>query len=65
MLNVLHRKEYLTYVQTSYFINNKLSETDVIKMLECLIDSIFVMFDGHVFQNNGHMKYGFQLPSCR
>ena len=28
----------------------KLSETDIINMLEFLIDNIFVMFDGCVFQ---------------
>lgn len=40
-----------------YFIN-KWSETNIIKLLECLIDSVFVIFDAHVFQDNG-----FQLPS--
>jgi len=31
--------------------NKKLSETDIkINMLECLIDNIFAMFSGHVFQ---------------
>jgi len=30
--------------------NKKFSETDIIKMLEFLIDNIFVMFSGHVFR---------------
>jgi hypothetical protein len=35
-------------------------ETDIIKMFEFFIDSIFVMFGGRVFQHSRH-SYGYQL----
>jgi hypothetical protein len=35
----------------------KFSATDIIKMLEFLIDNIFAMFGGHVFQHSQH-SYG-------
>ena len=50
----------------SYFVKHhsdstqKLSETDIFNMLEFLNDSIFVMFDGHVFQQT---VYGYKLCS--
>jgi len=40
----------------SYFVKNhsdstkKVSDTDIIKMLQFLIDNIFIMFGGRVFQ---------------
>ena len=36
----------------------KFSETDIIKMLECLIDNVFVMFGGHVFQQTVGIPLG-------
>jgi hypothetical protein len=35
----------------------KFSATDIIKMLEFLIENIFAMFGGHVFQHSQH-SYG-------
>ena len=49
----------------SYFANKKhydstkkFSETDIINMLECLIDNIFVMFGGHIFQQTVGIPLG-------
>jgi hypothetical protein len=33
----------------------KFSETDIIKMLKFLIDKIYVMFGGHVFQKSAYL----------
>ena len=40
----------------------KLSETDIINMLEFLIDNIFVMFDGRVFQQTVGIHMGTNCP---
>jgi hypothetical protein len=48
----------------SYFVNNhsdstkKFSETDIINMLELLIDNIFVIFGGRVFQKKVGIPMG-------
>jgi hypothetical protein len=49
----------------SYFANKKhydstkkFSETDIINMLECLIDNIFAMFGGHIFQQTVGIPLG-------
>jgi len=48
----------------SYFVKKnsdstkKLSETDIINMLEFLIDSIFVIFSGRVFQQTFGIPMG-------
>ena len=48
----------------SYFVKNhsdsakKFSETDIINMLEFLIDNIFVNFGGHVFQQTVGIPMG-------
>jgi hypothetical protein len=34
------------------------TETDIIKMIEILIDNIFVLFGGGVFQDIGHIHMG-------
>jgi hypothetical protein len=53
----------------SYFVSNhsdstkKLSETDIINMLEFLIDNIIVIFGGRVFQQTVEIK-GFDCKSC-
>jgi len=36
----------------------KFSQTDIIKMLECSIYNIFVMFGGRVFQKTGDIPMG-------
>jgi len=55
--NGKRRNKYLVLGRDrSYFVSNhsdstnKLSETDIINMLEFLIDNIFAMFGGRVFQ---------------
>jgi hypothetical protein len=35
------------------------SKTYIINILEFLIDNIFVMFDGNVFQTNSRYTYGY------
>ena len=55
----------------SYFVKHqsdstkKLSETDIFNMLEFLIDNIFVMFGGRVFQQTVGITYWYQLCSSR
>ena len=55
----------------SYFVKHqsdstkKLSETDIFNMLEFLIDNIFVMFGGRVFQQTVGITYGYQVCSSR
>ena len=55
----------------SYFVKHqsdstkKLSETDIFNMLEFLIDNIFVMFGGRVFQQTVGITYRYQLSSSR
>jgi hypothetical protein len=49
---------------SSYFVKHhsdstkKFSETDIFNMLECLIDNIFVMFGGGVFQQTVGIPMG-------
>ena len=38
--------------------NKKISETDIIKMLDILIDNIFVTFEGRVFQQTVGIPMG-------
>ena len=38
------------FVKNHYDSNKKFSETDIIKLLDFLIDNIFVTFGGRVFQ---------------
>ena len=45
----------------SYFVK-KHSETDIINMLEFLIDNIFAIFGGRVFQHS-RQTYGYKLCS--
>ena len=66
--NVPHRYKYFVLGRyKSYFVKKKTDSTkkvlwnDIIKILEFLIDNIFVMFDGHVFQVSRN-SYGYQLP---
>jgi hypothetical protein len=40
----------------------KLSETDIINMLEFFIDNIFAMFDGRVFQQTVGIHMGTNCP---
>ena len=53
----------------SYFVKNhsdsnkKISETDIIKMLDFLIDNIFDTFGGHVFQQTIHIPMSNKLFS--
>ena len=57
-MNGHRRYKYLVVGRDrSYFVKikhsdstRKFSETDIINMLECLIDNIFVFFGGRVFQ---------------
>ena len=57
-------KHLVLGMDKSYLVSNhsnslkKFSETDIIKMLELLIDNIFVMLDGCVFQqtDGNHMN---------
>jgi hypothetical protein len=64
------RNKYLVLGRDrSYFVSNhsdstkKLSETDIINMLEFLIDNIIVIFGGRVFQQTVEIK-GFDCKSC-
>jgi hypothetical protein len=47
---VLGRDRTYFVKKTLLILPTKFSETDIIKMLEFLIDNIFVMFGGRVFQ---------------
>ena len=57
-------KHFVLGRDRSYFVKNhsdstkKLSETDIINMLECLIDNIFVIFGGRVFQQTVGIHMG-------
>jgi hypothetical protein len=53
----------------SYFVKHhsdstkKFSETNIINMLESLIDNIFVMFGGRVYSTDSRHTYGYKLCS--
>jgi hypothetical protein len=57
-------KHFVLGRDRSYFVKNhsdstkRLSETDIINMLECLIDNIFVIFGGRVFQQTVGIHMG-------
>jgi hypothetical protein len=65
---MFHEKEYTYLVQGRdrfYFVKKthsdstkKSSESDIINMLEFLIDNIFVLFGGHVFEQKVGMLIG-------
>jgi hypothetical protein len=44
------RKGQILWCKKQSGSTKRFSEADIINMLECLIDNIFVMFDGRVFQ---------------
>ena len=44
-----HRKGQISFCKKKHS-TKKFSESDIIKMLECLIDNIFVTFGGRIFQ---------------
>ena len=46
------------FVKKYYDSTKKFSETDIINMLELLIESIFVIFDGRVFQQTFGISMG-------
>ena len=51
-------------ISTLYYDSTKkLSETDIIKMLEFLIDNIFVMFGGPIFQQTVFISMGTNYAS--
>ena len=63
--NDQRRYKYLVLGRdTSYFVNNhsdstrKFSETDIITMLKFVIDNIFAMFGGRVFQQTVDIPMG-------
>ena len=63
--NVQRRYNYLVLGRDkSYFVKNhfdsnkKFSETDIIKMLDILIDNIFATFGGRVFQQTIGIQIG-------
>ena len=65
VINAQRRYKYLVIGRyISYFVEHhsdstkKFSETDILNMLEFLIDNIFVMFGGHVFQQTVGMPMG-------
>jgi len=67
--NGQHRYKYLVlgrdrscFVKRHSDSTKKFSETDIFNNLEFLIDSIFVVFGGHVFQDSRH-TYGYKLCS--
>jgi len=49
--------------QNTLILPKKLSETDIINMLEFLIDNIFVIFGGRVFSPDSRHTYGYKLCS--
>ena len=62
--NGQRRYKYLLLGRDQFFVKIhsdstiKFSETDIINMLECLIDNIFIMFGGHVFQQTVGIPLG-------
>ena len=54
-------KSYVVKKHSDYI--KKFSETDIIKILEFLIDNIFVMFGGRSFSTDSRHSNGYQLCS--
>ena len=53
-------KEQILFCQNKNISDStkKFSETDIINMLECLIDNIFVIFGGHVIRQTVGIPMG-------
>ena len=49
-MNTLFLGIWTHFVKAHCDIHAKYSEVDVIKMLECLIDNMYVEFSGQIFQ---------------
>ena len=60
--NGQRRYKYLVLGRDRFYYHSdsikKFSETDIINMLEFLIDNIFVIFGGRVFQQTVGMPWG-------
>jgi hypothetical protein len=70
--NIQRRQKYLVLGRDkSYFVNiglKKLSEADISQLLDGLIDNIFAMHGGRVFQFNRHSTFlsiSTVLPLCQ
>ena len=58
-IHVSHLREgYILHCKNHSDSNNNFSETDIIKILDFLIDDIFVTFEGRVFQHNIGVSMG-------
>jgi hypothetical protein len=56
------RKGQILWCKKQSGSTKRFSEADIINMLECLIDNIFVMFDGRVFQQTVGIHMGAHCP---
>ena len=56
-LVINHNSSY--FVQVNSDCSSKYTESDIIKMVDFLIDNIFVEFGGRIFQQNNWYSHGY------